>query len=162
MAENQIGISSESGNHMASGHGRHMVPNFKARLAILRARYKALIVRVKEGVVGHLISWYEVEECFFMGVRSHGENLEERGWRYGTERNGTGYKRGRRRLHLIESEVVRDGIVTKPRKVGGSTQHKGASQSRAFTTNNLHNQCVIWGQCKCLGGLPIITALVSL
>lgn len=50
-----------------------MVANFKARWAFPRARHEAFIVRVKEGIVGDLVSRYEMEECFWMGFLSHGE-----------------------------------------------------------------------------------------
>lgn len=67
LTENQISISSESGDDMAARDRRHTIANFKAKCAFTRARHEAFIVRVKEGVIGDLIGWYEVEECFWMG-----------------------------------------------------------------------------------------------
>jgi hypothetical protein len=85
LAENQIGISSESGDNMASRNGRDMIANFKARRAFAGARHEAFIVRVKEGLLRDLIGWHEVGERFRMGVCGHGEKMMER-WNRTTRR----------------------------------------------------------------------------
>ncbi|CZR65255.1 uncharacterized protein PAC_15155 [Phialocephala subalpina] len=51
FAENQIGISSESGDDMASRPGWDMIANLKAR-AVFRARDAVFVIGVKEGIMG--------------------------------------------------------------------------------------------------------------
>jgi len=57
---------------MASRPRRDVIANLKAR-AIFRARDMIFIIRVKEGIMGNLVSRHEVEECFWMGFLSYGE-----------------------------------------------------------------------------------------
>jgi hypothetical protein len=89
-AENQIGISSESGNDMALRRGWHMIANLKSK-APFGARDAVFVIRVEEGVIGKLIGRDEVEEWFGMGVPSHGERQVAR--RMKTARRGQGCRK---------------------------------------------------------------------
>jgi len=64
LVEYQIGISAKSSDNVASWYGRDMIANFEARLTAPRVGYKALIVCMKEGLMGDLISRHKVEEGF--------------------------------------------------------------------------------------------------
>ena len=60
-----LGFSSRSGNNMTSRHGRDMIANLKAGLAVIGARgHEEFVMWLGEGIEGSLIFRHEVEECF--------------------------------------------------------------------------------------------------
>lgn len=81
FGENEIGISSEPGDDMASRPGGDMIANLKARTA-LRVRHAVFVIGVKEGVMGDLVGRHEEEECFGMGKGKgfcrHGKGKNEK------------------------------------------------------------------------------------
>jgi hypothetical protein len=98
FAENQIGISSESGDNMASRSGWDMIANLKAR-AIFGARDAVFVIGVKEGIMGDLVGRHEVEECFWMGFQSHGERQVARRMR--TAGRGEGCSRNEEQVSIV-------------------------------------------------------------
>ena len=105
FAENEIGISSESGDNMASRPGRDMIANLKAS-AVFGAGDAMFIIGVKEGIMGDLVSRHEVEECFWMGFPSHGERQVARRMR--TVRRGEGCSRNEEQVSIVRMLQLED------------------------------------------------------
>jgi hypothetical protein len=61
LTENQIGITTESGNDMALWSTWNMVANFEPT-AFFRIRDKLRIVVVEECIFGEWVGWDKVEE----------------------------------------------------------------------------------------------------